>query len=282
MQRVTYSFINKYIMKILASSVEKLFTPYTLIALNLAIIILAEYAGGGTFFAQSGLVHLIALIFIALIIVRVFTDYAFSDYILKGFLRIQLTFFFFLGFVHIYEYLAEFKFMLREDVVQLTVMASYFVWLLSIFLALGFVLRIYYKTSPMIMWGLWGFFAICIIGLIAPSISPAVVAWFPLWFPKLILTGIITAGIAGIFSLRKLKEIMPVFREYSEYTTLATLFLILSAFSEYFEAAGLMEIIGISEVQNLYLSHFLFYFAISTMLIGFGKLKRPQGIYAEM
>lgn len=269
-------------MKILASTIEKLFAPYVLIALNIAIILLVEFGGGGTFFAETGLVHVLAIVFISLIIIRIFTDYAFSDYILKGFLRIQLAFFLFLGFVHIYEYLGEYVFLLREDVVQLTVMASYFVWLLSLFLALAFVLRIYYKKSPMIMVGLWSFFGLCIVGLVAPSLSPGVVAWFPLWFPKLIILGIIVVGIAGILAIKRLCEIMPVFTEYSHYAIPATIFLIFASFFEYFEASGYLQIIGISDVQNLYLSHFSVYIAFSLLLVGFGKLKRPQGIYADM
>ena len=48
-------------MKILAPF-EKLFTPYALIALNLAIILSAEFVGGGTYFAETGLAHGIAIV----------------------------------------------------------------------------------------------------------------------------------------------------------------------------------------------------------------------------
>lgn len=283
MQRAICSLVViKHNMKILASSVEKLFTPLTLIVINLAIIVAAEVSGGGVFFEETGLIHALAIIFVALILVRIFTDYAFSDYILKGFLKIQLTFLLFLGLVHVYEYIAEHVFMIREDVAQLTVMASYFVWLLSLLLALGFVLRIYYKKSPVILYALWGFFVVCVAGLIAPNVSPALVEWFPVWFPKLILFGTVVFGVAGILSLRKLREIMPVFREYSYYAAPATILLILASFSEYFEATHTLQIFGIPDIQNLYLSHFLLYIALSILLIGFGKLKKPQGIYADM
>ncbi|MFZ2303610.1 MAG: hypothetical protein WAV98_02360 [Minisyncoccia bacterium] len=53
-------------MKIFAP-IEKLFTPYVLVALNIAIILSAEFVGGGTYFAETGLTHGIAIIFVGLI-----------------------------------------------------------------------------------------------------------------------------------------------------------------------------------------------------------------------
>lgn len=269
-------------MKILASTIEKLFTPYVLLALNIAIILVAEFSGGGEYFAKTGLAYGIGVVFVGLIITRIFSDYAFGDYILKGFLKIQLTFLLLLGLVQFYEFMALNVFMLRPDVVQLTVVASYFVWLLSIFLSLGFVFRIYYKQSIMVLATMWGLFGLCVVGLIAPSLSPAVVAWFPVWFPKLILAGIVFSGALGILATRKLCQIMPVFTQYSNYATPASIFLILTGFSEYFEATGTLQAFGVTSVQNVYFSHFFVYAALSLLLIAFGKLKRPQGIYADM
>ncbi|MFA5997006.1 MAG: hypothetical protein WC791_00795 [Candidatus Paceibacterota bacterium] len=253
-----------------------------LIALNVAIIILAEFVGGGTLFAESGLAYIIAVLFVILIAVRVLADYAYGDYILKGFMKIQLTFLMLLGLVQLYEYVGLNIFLIRPDVVQLTVEASYFVWILSAFLSLAFVFRIYYNKSQAIMVALWAFFALCIVGLIAPSISPAVVSWFPVWFPKLILTGITVAGVVGILALRRLREIMPVFTEFSHYSIPATILLILTGFSEYFEAYEVLQDFGISLIQNVYISHFFVYVALSLLLIGFGKLQKPKGIYEDM
>lgn len=269
-------------MKILASSVEKLFTPCTLIVLNLLIIFAAEFVGGGLFFAETGLVHAIALIFVGIIIIKIRAHYAFSDHILRGFLNIQLTFFLFLGSVHVYEYLARYLFLIREDVVDLTVMASYFAWLISNFLALGFVFQVYYKVSPLILKTLWTLFIICIVGLLAPSFSPAIVAWFPLWFPKLILFGISVFCVGGIISIMKLREIMPVFRDYSRYAIPASFLLVATAFAEYFESTGALEVFNIPDNQILYIESFLFFISLSLLILGIGKLQRPQGIYSDM
>lgn len=268
-------------MKIFAPF-EKLFTPYVLIALNVAIIFGAEFAGGGTYFAETGLVHAIAILFVVLIIVRIFSDYAFSDHILRGFLKIQLSFFLFLGLVHVYEYLGLHVYMLDEEVVELSAMASYLLWVLGLLLALEFVFRIYQKKSAMFMTVLSLLLVGGFVGLIVANISSAVAESLPAWLPIVMLIAIVGFGIAGILLSRKIVGIMPVFKEYSRYSVPAVILLILTAFAEYFESTHYLNAFGISDVQNLYISHFLIYAALSILLIGFGKLKKPQGIYAEM
>ncbi|KKT30118.1 MAG: hypothetical protein UW27_C0008G0010 [Parcubacteria group bacterium GW2011_GWA1_44_13] len=268
-------------MKILAPF-EKLFTPYALIALNLAIILSAEFVGGGTYFAETGLAHGIAIVFVGLIIVRIFSDYAFNDYILRGFLQIQLAFFLFLGLVHVYEYLGLDVYGLNPEVVELSVMASYLLWVLGILLALEFVFRIYSKRTVVFMSVISAVLVGGFLMLVGANISATIAESLPEWLPQVMLAGIVGLGIAGISAIRNIRELMPVFREYSHYAIPAIVLISVSAFSEYFESTGALEIFGVSEVQILYISHFLVYAALSLLLIGFGKLKKPMGIYTEM
>ncbi|HAS85002.1 MAG TPA: hypothetical protein DCS23_02955 [Candidatus Yonathbacteria bacterium] len=268
-------------MKIFAPF-EKLFTPYALIALNLAIILSAEFIGGGTYFAETGLVHGVAIVFVGLIIVRIFSDYAFSDYILRGFLKIQLAFFLFLGLVHVYEYLGLDVYMLNPEVVELSVMGSYLLWITGVLLAFEFVFRIYSRRTVAFV----SVFSAVLIGvfllLVGANISPSIADSLPEWLPQVMLAGIVGFGIAGISAIRNIREIMPVFRGYSHYAIPAIVLISISAFSEHFESTGALEILGVSGVQILYISHFLVYAALSLLLIGFGKLKKPMGIYTEM
>jgi len=268
-------------MKILALF-EKLFNPYALIALNLAIILSAEFAGGGEYFAESGLAHGIAILFVVLIIIRIFSDYAFSDYILRGFLKIQLAFFLFLGLVHVYEYLGLDVFMLSAEVVELSVMGSYLLWILGLLLAIEFVFRIYSKKSVMFTVILSALLISGFSVIVVASISPAVAVSLPEWFPLVILAGIVGTGIINILAIMKIREIMPVFADYSQYAIPATVLVVLAAFSEYFESTGSLSTFGISDTQVLYFAHFFVYIALSLLLVGFGKLKKPKGIYEEM
>ena len=268
-------------MKILAPF-EKLFTPYLLIALNLAIILSAEFVGGGAYFAETGLMHGIAIVFVGLIIVRIFSDYAFSDRILRGFLKIQLAFFLFFGLVHVYEYFGLHILGLDSEVVELSVVFSYLLWFIGIILALEFVFRIYRKKSIIFTVVLSALLAAGFLGLIGATVSGMSVENLPLWITPAILVGIVFFGIAGILSMRKIRKIMPVFEEYSHYAIPAMILVVLAAFAEYFESTGTLRSFGISDTQNLYIAHFLVYATASLLLIGFGKLKKPTGIYTEM
>lgn len=269
-------------MKILALF-EKLFNPYVLIAFNLILIFATQFAGGGTFFAETGLVHAVSLIFVGLIVVRIFSEYAFSDYILRGFLRIQLAFFLFLGFVHVYEYFGLHFFMLDHEAIELSAMLSYFVWIVGVSLALEFVFRIYYKKSAAFMAFLYALLAVGAIGLVALNVSHEVVEEMEDWIPVTTFIGVVGFGTLAVLSIRKIRKIMPVFAEYSYYAIPAVILMALTALSEYFESTHyLLDVFGIPDIQNLYIAHYFMYAAFSLLLIGFGKLKKPKGIYEEM
>lgn len=269
-------------MKILALF-EKLFNPYVLIAFNILLILATQFVGGGTFFAETGLVHAVSLIFVGLIVVRIFSEYAFSDYILRGFLRIQLTFFLFLGFVHVYEYFGLHFFMLDHEAIELSAMLSYFVWIVGVLLALEFVFRIYYKKSTKFMAVLYALLAAGTVGLIGLNVSHEIVEEMEKWIPVATFVGILGFGTLAIVYTRKIRTIMPVFKEYSYYAIPAIVLMALTALSEYFESTHyLLDVFGISDIQNLYLAHYSMYAAFSLLLIGFGKLKKPKGIYEEM
>ncbi|MFA5997007.1 MAG: hypothetical protein WC791_00800 [Candidatus Paceibacterota bacterium] len=267
-------------MKI-SALLEKLMTPKALIAINLAIILAAEFIGGGTYFAESGLMHAIAFIFVALIVVRIFSDYAFSDHILRGFLKIQLGFFLLLGLVHVYEYIGLHVLMLNHEVVEFSATTSYFIWVVGVLLALEFVYIIYYKKSAALISVLSGVSMCGMIAIVSLNIEDSFMYSFPPWANFMMLLAIAVFGMVGIFSTLRVRTIMPVFREYSYYAIPAIVFLVLSAMAEYFEGTHTLSAFGISEIQNLYIAHFLVYFALSFLLVGFGKLKKPQGIYAE-
>ncbi|MCK9344745.1 MAG: hypothetical protein M0P64_01310 [Candidatus Pacebacteria bacterium] len=268
-------------MKLLAPF-EKLINPLPLIVINLAVILLAEFAGGGTFFAETGLVHAIAFLFVALILVRIFSDYAFSDYILKGFLKIQLAFFLFLGLVHVYEYVGLHVFMIEDEVIEFSATISYFLWILGMLLAIEFVSRIYYKKSAIFTAILGAVVALGAGVIVALNIEDEFVHNLPAWSTFLMLLAIVGVGGAGIASLLRIRKIMPIFKEFSYYAIPSIVLLLLTSIAEYFEATHTLTDFGVSEVQNLYIAHFFIYAALSLLLVGFGKLKKPQGIYADM
>lgn len=257
--------------------IEKIFSPKILIALNVALILLMEFVGGGSYFAKTGLVHAIALIFVGLIIVRIFSEYAFSDYILKGFLKIQLGFFLFLGLVHIYEYLAMYVFSLNHEAVELSAMICYFIWILGVLTATEFIFRIYQKKSATLTSFLVALIVAGAALVLAMNINGELAEVLEKWVPLVASIGIAGLGAFGIISIRKMRKIMPVFAEYSYYAIPAIALLFLTAFAEYFESIHLFS----SDTQLLYIAHFFLYSALSLLFVAFGKLKKPKGIYME-
>lgn len=268
-------------MKILATF-EKLLTVYMLIALNLAIILVAELAGRGTYFAETGLVHAVAIIFVGLIIVRIFSDYAFSDHILRGFLKIQLLFFLLLGLVHVYEYFGLYVLYINDVVVESTAVLAYLIWIIGNTFGIQWVLRVYGKSSSQLVLTFGTTIALTTSLIVGIHIFSSSIHEIPELAHAAVLSFMVVSALFSIWRLNQIKKIMPVFAEYARYATPAIVLVALAVFSEYAESEGFLGAIGISETQNLYISHFLIYVALSILLVGFGKLKKPKGIYAEM
>jgi hypothetical protein len=266
----------------MAPFLDKIFSPIVLILLNLAIIKAAEFVGGGKFFAETGLIHGIVLVFVFLILARIFSEYAFGDYILKGFLKIQMAFFLFLGFVHIYEYLGVDVLVIKDSVVELSVTLFYLLWLIGNLIALEFVFRIYEKKSFLKNSIFAGGFVLVSVGIIALHAFSGLVEELPSWTSDAILLAVVVLGVYSSLRILKIKEIMPIFNNFAIYTVPAIALVVLATFSEYSESVGFLSRFNISPTQNLYLSHFIIYAALSLLLIGFGKLKQPTGIYSEM
>ncbi|OHA79305.1 MAG: hypothetical protein A2747_02580 [Candidatus Yonathbacteria bacterium RIFCSPHIGHO2_01_FULL_44_41] len=263
---------------------EKLLSPYSLIAFNLTIFFSAEFFGGGTYFEETGLMHAIAIVFVVLILIRIFSEYAFSDHILRRFLKIQLGFFLFLGFVHVYEYFGLHYSLIDHEAIELSAMLAYLVWILGVLIGLESVFRIYYKKSAALIATLYAFLLVGVLGIIVLNVSShELIEEMEEWIPLTGFSLIVVFGALAIASTRKIRKIMPVFKEYSHYAIPAIILMVLTALSEYFESTHyLLDVLDITDTQNLYFAHYFMFAAFSLLLIGFGKLKKPKGIYADM
>ena len=266
----------------MASFLDKVFNHIQLVLLNIAIIAGAEFAGAGKFFEETGLIHGIVLVFVFLIMARIFSEYAFGDYILKGFLKIQLGFFVLLGLIHIYEYLGLYVLKINNVVVESTATLLYVIWLIGNVIALEFVFRIYQKKKITQMAFLIALASLVGLVVVLMHVFSGMVQEVPRWIKDLMVILAIVFGALGIWCTSKITTIMPIFKSYAYYRLPATFLVVAATLSEYAESTGILKQFGISETQNLYLSHFTIYAALSFLLIAYGKLKRPEGIYSEM
>ena len=86
------------------SLLDRMFNPFSLILINILVIIAAEFTGGGMFFMNTGLIHGVAILFIILAVSRIFFHYytydPFFEKIVHGVLGASIIF----AASHIYEY----------------------------------------------------------------------------------------------------------------------------------------------------------------------------------
>lgn len=256
---------------------ENLLAPYSLAGIILAFVLLAEFAGGGLFFLESGLIHGMTIVFVGLIIIRILSDYASSDPVLKIFLRVQLAASVLLGLTHVYEYLGLYVLGLRSFIVELSVIAIYFVWFLCLLLSLELVSRAYYGGGRnIIVWVLSTIIVGALVAVIGINVSDTVASYTPLLMAQILLSFMVALAIMEVSSLESLQEVLPVFKSFSSYVIPATILLFFSAFFEYIESADILSLFNIQNTQITYFSHFLIYAVLALLLIGIGKLKNSR------
>lgn len=260
---------------------EKILNPYLFVLLNLAIILAAEFTGGGAYFEDTGLIHIIAIIFV------VFCVYLISNFwylrrgvffnIFQGFL-IALTFF---SLVHIIEYMAITK-ALGERMAELAdfnAMILYGLGFTIIFNEFKKILNLYHghhsKTGPA-----WLIVAVlALTSFFTLMRGNADFLGSDILLPFLML--IFNAGIGAFLFFRSsdIEEIMPMFRELMSYMRFSFIFIIIAVLFEFLEG---LEMSWVSATQITYSAHFSFYIALSIQLLAMGKLFKLGGIYKDL
>ena len=261
---------------------DKLINPTLLIVLNILIIVAAEFVGGGTYFDKSGLIHAIAAIFIALIIVRIASDYAYGDAILKTFSKIQVGFLLILVIIHIYKHVGLPVFHLRPEIMVYSVLLTYFLWFVGNIIALQFMFRAY-DGRPAFRYNMGWYLAVVLASYIvllnfSSTFANAILSWAP----HAVIIAVFALAIGTSVSLWRLMKIMPIFKNFGKYKIVANVLFALVASLEHPAVKGFLIDLGFPSAQYLYLSHYLLFIALSLLLVAVGKFKRPTGIYADL
>src|SRR3989344_6612019 len=74
------------------------------LALNILIILLAQTVGNGTLFYRTGIIHIIAIGFVVLALIRAFFHYYTYDHILEKFIHSCLIAMFVFAISHLVEF----------------------------------------------------------------------------------------------------------------------------------------------------------------------------------
>src|SRR3989338_6262687 len=128
---------------------DKIFNPYSLAIINVIIILMAEFAGGGRLFFNLGLIHLIAVLFI------IFTV------------------------SHIVEFTSMMVFKIYQDATFANVVNFYLISILTLAIGAELFLKVYRGRDARLIMLLSGIIAAILILIAAFLINPELISLEP-------------------------------------------------------------------------------------------------------
>lgn len=258
---------------------EKIFNHWTLLVINILIVIAAE--ASGTFFARSGLIHLLAIIFVGLGLVRLWFHTHVHDQYLEPIIHRGILALLVLAISHIVEYVSFMHLKLPRQAIYANVINFYLAGLLIINLGVEGFLRKLRNDSSKIIPTSWiviaGFFVLIGILFMNPqsvSLSPG--SWHV--FGYLLATTLVATF--SIYRLTLLKNHVAIMVKFISYFIAAIILIsacaVISATEEYIAQ------LGVPTIQIAFINHFLFYGALSLVFLAYERLLHLGGVYDDL
>ncbi len=257
---------------------EKILNPWVLLSLNLVIMISTELSG--SFFQETGIIHLIAIFFVILAISRIFVHYdAYDQYlrllIIGGSVALVI-----LSLSHIVEFLGYVVFKSYSDAIFINVVNFYVMSMLVVTVGAEYFLHAL-KRNPIttivsLITGISVFLFLTLsifLKKISVSLKPdeiiiyvyGAIVLFTLFF--------------SINYLLKIKKDVSIMSGFVDYFIASFVLIAISALQYVFY--DVLQNTGISMLQIIYMSHFLFYGALSFMFLAFARLTNLGGLYND-
>jgi hypothetical protein len=261
---------------------ERIFTPKALIALNLLLIATAQATGH--LFHDTGLVHIVAILFIALSVTRIFQNYHLYDPFIKRFVNAALISLLFFSGSHAIEFIGIVVLKLPPQTALVNVFAVYVVSILFLILGVQFVLRKTRHQSQPYSWILIALLTCLITSIVYVMVKPDA-AFGSASAPSVALSlfgiSLVLITIFQIIGFFKIRKILPTLGKMQNYLILSSVFILLSAIPNMlFELRGAAW--GLAPHQAVYLSHYAFYAAASALFLSFGTLSSMGGLYEDV
>jgi hypothetical protein len=258
---------------------KKMVYPLFLLLVNAAIIVATQVTGGGTWFAESGVIHLLALIFCGLSVITIFKLRHLEGEVFMSVFKSFLAALVLFSFVHVLEFVVNaVPNEGLKGVADLIVIILYAMGLVQISDGYKNVLLLR-KTEddrvpqlPGIM--LLVLALICLVVYMIPALEDA-----KPFLPVMMLFFTIPLAINLVHRGHRMVKLMPMLTGFMQYMRLSFL---LIAFASAFEFLESVQISAIPEEQMTYFAHYAFYAAISLQLLGFSTLFTLGGIYEEL
>ncbi len=260
-------------MPSVAVILDRIFGGWVLLGVNLFLIAAVELFGEGKWFLDTGLIHAIAVFFIVLAISRIFLHYYPFDTVLEKFVHACLAALVVFAASHFVEFLSYSVFSLSWGVVFANVGNFYIASLLLVIVGAEFFLRLLYGRSVIYLSLLTVIVLVPIVFSAVLFYNPSFLALFlegPVLYLYPILIILITA--VGLHRLRAIQRHTSFTKDFIDYFMVAFVLVALSALQN-FLYVPLENAFGIPIYQTVYVSHFLFYAALSMMFFSFSRIK---------
>lgn len=257
---------------------EKILTPQVLLLLNMLILVVTELSGD--FFREKGIIHLIAILFVILGISRIFVHYDAYDRYLRLLIRGGLAALIIFSISHVVEFLGYFFLGSYEDAIFINVVNFYIMSIFMIAIGAEYFLRTLKRGS------------MAMIGILSAGIIIFFVLTVLVFFKKISVSlepdemmiyvyGAIVLGafLLSVIRLIKIKKHVSIMVNFVNYFLAALALITVSALQYVFY--DVLKGIGMPLLQVVYVSHFLFYGALTLMFLAFARLANLGGIYQE-
>lgn len=262
--------------------VEKYLGLGFFLALNLLIIILTETIGGGTWFFETGIIHIIAIGFVVLTGVRVYSHYYTYDPILEKFIHACLIAMAVFAISHLVEFFSFVVLKNYSDAIYINVANFYLGSLLLITIGAESFIRVLKGRSAALQ-------RLLIAGIvILTALSASLLVndtllslemHSPVPYFYTVIT-VITLGLC-LHKVRQIKRLVDFMPEFINYLLVSVILIgiatLVSIYYEFF-----VDLLRIAEYQAIYLSHFAFYASLSALYLAFGKTAHLGGMLEEL
>ena len=258
---------------------EKILNYRTLLLINLIIIVATELSGH--VFEELGIIHLVAIIFVILGISRIFIHYDVYDRYLRLLIvggSFSLVIF---SISHLVEFLGYAYFKIYEDAIFVSVINLYIMSMLAVAIGAEYFIRTLKKGLPIMT-------VILIITVISFFILTLMVFFKKLSVslepdeltPYIYAILVLGTSFLSLNRLMQIKKHVSIMVSFINYFMGAFVLITISALNYVFY--DFINGIGIPEFQIIYISHFLFYGALTLIFLAFGHLTNLGGIYKEV
>lgn len=262
---------------------QKILSPLSLLGINIAIIVAAQLLGGGMMFFNTGIIHGIALLFIVLVIIRIFNRPNIYDPILGSYTLAAIVAMAIFAAAHSVELLRVVVFKSQSHVSYANMINLILLAVILVALAIGaeaFIWRLE-RRGRLIL----NTFAILLSLLLVVAsyvvLNPNI-HWLPAGSPQLYVYAAATTILCALvlWKILQVRGKVVFMGGFTKYLVAAVILIDFNMIANIFHEQ--LQTAGVPEHQLIYFNHFIFYIVLSMFFLSFSQLRHLGGILDEI